>query len=236
MIINPLASGSSGNAYCVSDGETPLLLEAGIPWKKIQKGLNFHTSELAGCLITHGHQDHCSAAKDVIKAGIDIWASPPTFSLLGLSGHCVHPIEAGEQVKVGTWIVKAFEAQHDCEGALGFLLYSTATGEKLAYLTDTYYCRYRFRGLTHIMVEANYAADILQANVESGALPVEMKNRLLRSHFSLENVKKFLRDNDLRQVREIHLIHLSDGNSDATRFKREIEAVTGKPVYIAGEG
>jgi hypothetical protein len=29
-------------------------------------------------------------------------------------------------------------------------------------------------------------------------------------------------------------MHLSDGNSDAARFKREVQAATGKPVYVAG--
>ena len=56
---------------------------------------------------------------------------------------------------------------------------------------------------------------------------------VLRSHFSLENVKEFLQANDLSKVQEIWLLHLSDGNSDAERFKREIQELTGKVVYIA---
>jgi hypothetical protein len=40
--------------------------------------------------------------------------------------------------------------------------------------------------------------------------------------------------NDLSKVQEIWLLHLSDGNSDADRFKREIQELTGKPVYVAG--
>jgi len=55
MEIKVLASGSSGNAYFVSDGKTPLLLEAGIPFKEIQRGLNFRLQELVGCLISHEH-------------------------------------------------------------------------------------------------------------------------------------------------------------------------------------
>lgn len=46
-------------------------------------------------------------------------------------------------------------------------------------------------------------------------------------------MKDFLKANDLRHVQEIWLLHLSDGNSDADRFKREIQELTGKPVYIA---
>ena len=75
-----------------------------------------------------------------------------------------------------------------------------------------------------------------EGGLERGSVPVALKNRLLTSHFSLENVKEFLKANDLSRVQEIHLLHLSDGNSDAERFKREIMAVCGKPVYIAGGG
>ena len=57
----------------------------------------------------------------------------------------------------------------------------------------------------------------------------------MTSHFSLENVKDFLRANDLSRVQEVWLLHLSDGNSDAERFKKEIMEVVGRPVYIAGE-
>ncbi len=53
--IKVLASGSSGNAYYVSDSKTPLLLEAGIPFTKIQQGLSFKTSGVVGCLISHCH-------------------------------------------------------------------------------------------------------------------------------------------------------------------------------------
>src|SRR5690606_20594303 len=126
------------------------------------------------------------------------------------------------------------ETQHDAQEPLGFLLHSRASNERLLYATDTYYIRYKFPGLTHIMVECNYAADILYENVKRGAVPEVLKNRLLTSHFSLENVKEFLKANDLSRVQEIWLLHLSDGNSDEERFKREVQALTGKPTYVAG--
>jgi len=53
--ITPLASGSSGNCYRISDGKTSLLLEAGIPYKQIQKGCGFRLSEIKACLISHEH-------------------------------------------------------------------------------------------------------------------------------------------------------------------------------------
>jgi phosphoribosyl 1,2-cyclic phosphodiesterase len=231
--IKVLASGSKGNCYTVNDGRSTLAIECGLPFKQIQQLMGFRTSELSGLVLSHEHLDHAKSANDIAKAGIDIYASAGTFEALGLTGHRLHVVRALEQFTLGTWAVLPFDTVHDAKEPLGFLL-ASQTGEKLLYLTDTAYCRYRFEGLTHLMVECNYAKDLIQSNVESGAVPAEMKSRIVRSHFSLENVKGFLRANDLSQVQEIHLIHCSDANSDAERFKREIQELTGKPVCIAG--
>jgi len=170
-----------------------------------------------------------------MKFGVDIYLSQGTadeISGLGPWRHRINIIKAKQQFRIGTWTILPFETQHDAAEPLGFLL-ANQDGEKLLYATDTYYIRYRFSGLTHIMVECNYSLDILNRNVEAGVVPKELKGRILKSHFSLENVKDFLQANDLSKVQEIWLIHLSNDNSDSERFKREIQSLTGKPVYIA---
>ncbi|MHB8928914.1 MAG: MBL fold metallo-hydrolase, partial [Bacillota bacterium] len=70
-------------------------------------------------------------------------------------------------------------------------------------------------------------------NVASGAIPLTHKNRVIKNHMSIERALDMLRANDLGQVREIHLLHLSDGNSDAEAFRRQVQELTGKPVYVA---
>jgi phosphoribosyl 1,2-cyclic phosphodiesterase len=230
--ITPLASSSAGNSYKVTDGNTALLLEAGIRYKDIQRALSFRISDIAGCLITHEHQDHCKSVTDLMKAGIDVYASQGTLNALKLTGHRAMPVRAKKQFTVGTWTILPFDVQHDVSEPYGFLL-QNQVGEKLVFLTDTFYCRYRFEGLTHVMVEVNFSEKILNDNIAAGLVPAVMKRRLMRSHFSLENVKEFLKVNDLRKVQEIHLLHLSDTNSDAALFKREIQELTGKQVYVA---
>jgi phosphoribosyl 1,2-cyclic phosphodiesterase len=175
--------------------------------------------------------DHSKAVKDIMRAGIDCYISAGAAEALGLSGHRLHIIKAKQQFRIGTWTILPFETQHDAAEPLGFLL-ANQDEDKLLYATDTYYLKYKFQGLRHIMIECNYALDILQKNVAAGTVPAAVKDRVLRSHFSLEHVKGFLRANDLSEVREIHLLHLSDGNSDAERFKREIQGLSGKPVYV----
>lgn len=233
--ITPYASGSRGNCYRITDGRTPLLLECGISINDILRNLKFGVSSLAGCLLSHGHSDHSRAVKDLMKFGVDIYLSQGTadeISGLGPWRHRINIIKAKQQFRIGTWTILPFETQHDAAEPLGFLL-ANQYGEKLLYATDTYYIRYRFRGLTHIAVECNYSMDILRANIEAGLVEPALKKRILKSHFSLEHVKEFLKANDLSKVQEIWLLHLSDGNSDAARFKREVQELTGKPVYIA---
>ena len=230
--IKTLASGSSGNCYHVTDGSTPLLLECGINFRDIQIALDFKTSNIAGCLVSHEHKDHSKGIKDVLRAGIDVYASAGTIESENITHHRLKPIQPKKQFQIGTWTILPFEVEHDAAEPLGFLLQSE-NGGKLLFATDTYYVRYKFRGLTHIMVECNYSIDILEENIASGRVHKAMKRRLLKSHFSLENVKEFLRANDLSKVQEIHLMHLSDSNSDERRFKNEIQALTGKPVYVS---
>lgn len=233
--IKALASSSRGNAYYISDGVTPLLVECGLSFRQIQRGIGFSVSGLAGCLVTHEHKDHSKAAADLMKAGVEVYATNGTIDMLKLSGHRLTAVEALKQFQVGSWYILPFDTQHDAAEPVAYLLQSMASGVKLLYATDTYYIKYRFKGLTHLMIEANYAEDLLSENVRKGALHPAMKKRIRRSHFSLGNVKEFLKANDLSQVREIWLIHLSDGNSDAERFKTEVQELTGKPVFVAVE-
>lgn len=228
-MIKVLASGSKGNCYYI-DSETPLLLEAGIPLKDIQRRLDYSLVGVGACLVSHEHKDHCKSVADLMKRGIDCYMTKGTADALGLVGHRLHIIKTREQFKVNEWTILPFDTQHDAAEPVGFLLSNCA--EKILFVTDSFYCKYRFSGCTYIAVECNYAADILAKNIAAGTIPIAMQKRLEKSHFSLENVKEFLKACDLSQCREIMLIHLSDGNSNAERFKREIQELTSLPVSV----
>jgi phosphoribosyl 1,2-cyclic phosphodiesterase len=229
--VTAFGSSSKGNCYHVTDGKTPILLECGIKYKDIQKGLSFQMSGIQGCLISHEHGDHCKSIKDVLKGGIDCYMSRGTSEALSIQHHRIKPVEVKKQFQIGTWTILPFDVQHDVSEPFGFLL-ANQEGEKLLFATDTYYIRYKFKGLTHLLVECNYSLDILNENIANGRTPKVMKKRLMKSHFSLENFKEFLAANDLSKLQEIWLLHLSDTNSNADLFKKEVSEITGKPVYI----
>lgn len=233
MKIDIFASGSGGNAYRISDGQTQLLLDAGIPYKEIQIGCDFCMTSLCGCLITHAHGDHVKAAKELLKRGTDVYTSQGTIDACGLSGHRVHAIKKLEEITIGTFQVLPFDVQHDAPEPLGFLVASSVTNEKLLYFTDTYYVKYKFSGLTHIMAECNYQIDLLLESGAKGEIPTKLMPRIIQSHMSLETLSSLLQANDLSNVKQIYLLHLSDNNSDAEAFKKTIQRLTGAEVYIA---
>jgi phosphoribosyl 1,2-cyclic phosphodiesterase len=232
MLLKVLGSGSRGNCYLLQNKKETLILECGLPYKTILKGLDFNLSSVVGCLVTHEHKDHSKEIFKLGHAGVDIYTSCGTLNAIGDGlGYRAKFIRSEELFKVGEFIILALEAQHDAAEPLSFLIQHQEFG-KLLFITDSYYCKYKFKELDHIMIECNYSMEILKEK----ELPKSLKNRIIKSHFELENVKEFLRSNDLSQVKDITLIHLSDSNSNAAQFKEEIEKLTGKPVYIADKG
>ncbi|AMQ06770.1 MBL fold metallo-hydrolase [Sporosarcina psychrophila] len=228
--IQSFASGSSGNMYTIFDGETKIMIEAGISIKRIKQALDFKVSSLAGVLLSHSHGDHSMSIEDVAKMGVDCYMSDSTATEVGIEHNRVKTIENKKQFRIGTFTILPFDVQHDVK-TFGFLIQSDA-GDKLLFATDTYYIKYKFQGLTHLMVECNYSQKILNENVDSGRIHEFLRKRVVKSHFSLENMLVFLKANDLSKVQEIHLLHLSDTNSDEAVFKKAVQEQTGKLVYV----
>ncbi|QIB26071.1 MBL fold metallo-hydrolase [Caloranaerobacter azorensis] len=235
MKLKILGSSSSGNCYLLQNKTETLVLECGVKWNEVKKALNFNMTNICGCLITHEHKDHCKYIKDVLKAGIDIYSTKGTLKALKIDSHRSHVIEYLKPFKVGGYSILPFQTKHDCEEPVGFLIQHEDMGT-LLFATDTYYLEYKFENLNHILVECNYSLDILNKNIEAGKIHPAFKNRVLQSHFEFDNVKNFLKANNLAQVANIVLLHLSNDNSDSARFKTEIEKLTGKLVHIADKG
>jgi len=230
LTFKSFASSSKGNLNTLSDGETYIMLDCGLPWKQVQKDLNFQASRFSGICLTHQHKDHSAGIIDAMKAGQDIYLLPETREALGLAGHRIHEIDLLHQFKIGSFAVKAFPLKHDVPNC-GFL-FANSKGERAVYITDTPYCPYRFPPLHTIAIGVNYSMDILRGNISNGLTDRAMKTRLIRSHMSLQTLESFLVANDLSRLQKVHLLHLSDRNSSAAIFKQKIQEVTGKEVIV----
>lgn len=237
MILKILSSNSSGNCYVLqaSNGQI-LLIECGVHISKIKKAIGFMPAKVAGCILTHEHMDHAKSIKQLLSFGVNVWASAGTHTACGsASHHRARVLVSGISQKVGDFEVIGFDVQHDVAEPFGFLVRHHECGTVL-FLTDTYYSGYTFKGLDNIIIEANYCQEIIDARVESGDNPKFLRDRVLQSHQSLQTCLKTLAANDLSRVNNIVLIHLSDGNSDEEKFKREVQRATGKIVHVAVPG
>ncbi|WLD81439.1 MBL fold metallo-hydrolase [Selenomonas dianae] len=228
MDIRVIASGSSGNSYLIGDGRTRLLLDAGIPFRRIQIGCSFRTSSIDGCLVTHRHGDHAAAIPKLLRRGIAVYSNADVAGVY----EGVQELTARKEHTIGTMRILPFMAEHDVP-CYGYQVTSEETGEKLVYITDSAYVRYTFTGLTHIMIEANYDEDIMIGNVRDEKVPLSLAERVAQTHMSIGTLLDLLRANDMTKVRQIYLLHLSDMSSDAERFKKLVQQETGAEVYIA---
>ena len=183
-----------------------------------------------GVLVSHEHGDHAKSVMQLIDNGVAVYMSEGTKAALGDVAKYAEVVRPDTIKNIGKWRIQPFRTQHDAAEPLGFVI---EDGEdRLLFATDTFFLPYKFLNLTQIMVECNYALDILDKNLLSGRVTQSQAKRLLTSHFSLHNLKSYLRDQDLSRVKVIYLMHISSVNGDQERFKKEIQSVTGKPVKI----
>lgn len=237
MNLKVLGSSSSGNCYLIEANDNEkLILDAGVNFKIVQKELNFNFNGIKAVLITHEHMDHLKYATNFALYGIDIYASAGTFKKQNLVGHRFKIIKALQQFEIGNFKILPFDTQHDAEEPLGFLIQHKITGEKLLYATDTYYIKYKFNRLNYLLLECNYNQEIAKENVRNGVINKTRYTRLLESHFSLENVIKFLKSNDLSFAKHIVLCHLSDTNSNQDIMQSKVYEETNINTTIARPG
>lgn len=227
MKFTSFASSSHGNAYSVSDGDTRILIECGIPHKKLQKLSGFSLSEFKACLVSHEHNDHAKSAVKLIENGMDVYMSLGTAEALEIEQAQI--IADMEQFRVGSLDIVPFATFHDAKEPLGFLIKSQVDGDVLAFATDTVNLRYKFPGLNILAIEANYDKEILE---RSERLPEKTKDRITKSHMEIDTLCDYLRGLDLSECREIHLLHLSDAMSREGEFILKVKAAVPEGIKV----
>lgn len=240
MKIEVLGTGSSGNCYKVKIGRATLLLECGLPYKTIQKKLNFKVSEIDACLITHEHQDHAKAVKELMRAGVDCYMTKGTAEALGVSGHRLKTFRSFEKARyysevIEGLIVLPFEAVHDVAEPVSYYIRTYSRYDKeesLVFVTDTAYMKYKIPACDVLMIECNYVKSVLDEKDKQGEIEVSLRNRIVKNHMSLETLVEALKAADLSRTKKIYVLHLSDLNSDEEMIKRTIQERTGIEVVV----
>ena len=193
MQIFTLASGSSGNCTLITEGETAVLIDAGISARRITTALaqlELSPAQLSGILITHEHTDHVSGLKTLLKNfDIPIFA-PRTVashlyrSIVGIEDF-LRPLVSGQDERLGGFSVLPFRTPHDTPESVGYRL----TGEEasfglctdLGHVTDE--VLEGLLGVNVALIEANHDPQMLR----DGPYPPMLKRRILSEHGHLSN-------------------------------------------------
>lgn len=245
MDLKILGSSSKGNCYIFDNGDEALVVECGIPFNRVRREMDFKIKHIVGAVISHEHGDHSAAVGKFLEAFIPVYTSRGTAKALKIdSSNLVHQVADHEMVSIGKFRVMPFRVEHDAAEPFGFLIHHPAMGTVL-FATDTRDLRFhpfkanniiRFPGLNNILIECNYRLDILERNIAAGRLHPAMGQRTKKTHCSFAECEATLLAQDLSEVNNIVLIHLSDGNANAAEFQADIEAATGKTVTVAESG
>jgi phosphoribosyl 1,2-cyclic phosphodiesterase len=228
-------SSSQGNAFALVSNKETLLIECGRPLRDIKKAAQY-PQNIVGCIVSHRHGDHAKYAKDYIKNGIMIYSNSDCVEMVrGKLTTEQLPyavtLERGRTYSIGEFRVCPVNVDHDVPD-YGYIIYHKEMGS-LFFATDCFNVPVEIKHINHFLIEANYKDDILKANLSSGLIDRKQYDRLMTSHFSLDNCVEYIKGCGTEQTNNIILCHLSSRNSHADDFKDKMINSFGIPTYIA---
>lgn len=220
MQICSIASGSSGNCIYIGDGDSRILIDAGVSRKRIVDGLkSIHVSpeSLDAIFVTHEHTDHIQGIPMMTKYfHVPIYGTAGTLDGIrqkdskGLvTMEHLYQVYADRPVTIGSLEVTPFHMSHDAADPVCYTV--EASGHKVGMATDlgVYddYTISHLEGSEVILLEANHDISML----ETGPYPYSLKCRILseRGHLSNEDAGELLCRLLHDDLKYIFLAHLS---------------------------
>jgi len=215
-----LASGSKGNCLYISDGDTSVLIDAGLSGVEIERRLAVHDIDprtITALVISHEHNDHIQGAGVMARRyQLPVYISRKTCraarSGLGRVDNYQH-FECGDDFKVGCLNVHPFSLSHDAADPAGFTF--SRDGVKVGLATDlgvaTAMVIENLKGCQLLILEANHDPEMLI----NGSYPWSVKQRVKgrTGHLSNNESRKVISEVKHDRLAHVVLAHLSDENN-----------------------
>lgn len=146
QVISLASSSVYGNAYLIGWGPTTILVDCGVPLRRLEKNLyelGIDPRQISAAFITHEHSDHIRALQlrhpFPERYGIKVFA-PKLFwyaaeGITCLGSHLRCTFEKDTAVDVGMLRVEAFSKSHDAVAPLGFRI-TSPDGTSAVIVTD----------------------------------------------------------------------------------------------------
>jgi phosphoribosyl 1,2-cyclic phosphodiesterase len=233
MHLHVLSSGSDRNGYILTNEKETLLIECGVKLATVKKAIGYNMKSIVGCVLSHEHNDHAGYIESYLKAGILVITSEDTLKAKNVTNnkHFTRIVKPGRGYRAGNFQIIPFAAHHDVT-CYGYHIHHPETGN-IMFLTDSFMTEYMFEDLSHILIEANYSDEILERNIIKDPKIAPMRPRLLATHMEIHTTRDTILANDTSKLRNIVLLHLSNGNSNEDVFVQVIKEATGIPNVFA---
>lgn len=237
MRVISFGSGSSGNSFLVQSGETNLLVDAGVPIRRLQAGLQaagVEAGELSAILITHEHHDHVRTLPQILRYhDCSVISSRGTASALrGRAEFRSQPCAMGSHTRVDRIEIMPVPVSHDAAEPVGFFL---DDGEaRVTIFIDLGQADQHMAGpvgAAHlVIIEANHDGMMLHR----GRYPAHLKRRISgnRGHLSNQDCSRFLAANLGSDTADIWLAHLSANNNTPALARSVIEREIGTGTRV----
>lgn len=250
MHITIFASGSTGNCALVSQGDTHILVDAGISARRIGGCLahwNLSPQAITAVLITHPHRDHIGGLETLIKhTDFPIYATTPAAQQLCYRlaiDHRIHTFQAGTSFSVGELGVLGIPTRHDAPGSVGYR-FTEPGGKSACIVTDlgvvTSQVEAGVAGCALAVIESNHDLDCLH----SGPYPYPLQARVAgpEGHLCNEDGAALCAHAAQNGAHTVVLAHLSQqNNSPALALAAAEQALAGfgtrievAPVFCDG--
>ena len=228
-----LGSGSSGNCAVVSTGRTTLLVDAGLSAKQIcvrLEAAGYTLDQLDGILLTHEHQDHTNGLEVLSsKRTLPLYATALTREILQGSlkfrnSPTWRLMTTGSAFDFQDLRIECFPVPHDAVDPVGFVIADEES--RLGLLSDvgfvTNLIKDRLKGADSLFVEANYDAQLLEADTKR---PWATKQRISSRHGHLSNdqAAELIESVAHAGLHHVVLGHLSDDCNDPDRATQRIQ-------------
>jgi phosphoribosyl 1,2-cyclic phosphodiesterase len=228
-----LASGSKGNATYISDGESSILVDAGLSGIELQRRLenrDLSPEKLDAIIITHEHSDHIRGAGILSRRfKLPVYINPKTEAASpGLGSlHEIRSFECGTSFAIGNLTIHPFSISHDAQDPAGFTI--GRNGTRMAIATDlglaTTMVKEHLKQCALLVLEANHDPRML----ETGPYPWPLKQRIQSrvGHLSNNDSKNLLSELQHENLEHVILAHLSETNNTPQKaFDEVIQALT----------
>ena len=228
-LLKVIGTGSMGNCLAVYDSSgNYILLDAGLTFNKILKGLDYNTHGLSGAFVTHRHQDHSKAIKDLLKYGVKVYANEDVCKLYP---KCIQTDET-RVYNIDGFRIRSFNVSHDVPN--NAFVIDTIDGIRILYATDMSSVQWCSKNVNYAVIECNYSEEDLIDNI----IEDEESRSKYYNHFELNKCIHYLKHGIYNtELRGIILWHMSKTNIDVKKAVEKVKLELGFPnVYAAKNG